>query len=315
MRQVLGIAILLVAPTLHAQNLVGFFSLSAPGGLQLGTIDPSNGNISMIGSAQPAAPFSAKTAIDTTGNRFFFIEATGSGVIRTLDMSDGLQLNSHALTGLGTASLFSMRYDEGESTLFGFFSDAGARRIGTINPTTGAVTLLPLLSAGASISSTALIALNEGGNRLYFEGTPIAVSNIYSIDTGTGADTSVELSPDPNVSAWAYDGGESTLFAIYSSGTDRQLGSINPASGVVTDIGSSIAVGSSTGIAALDENGDRYFFIGTPPMGSLSVYTVNTNTGAATSQTLTFPVGISNLHNLEYDLNAVPVELMSLSVE
>ncbi len=302
-----------ISMSVTGQNLVGWINTGA--GPQLSTIDPTNGNVSFIGGGpvvDNTVGLQAITAIDTAANLFYFVGTPSMSTrsIYTANLSTGLLSDGPNI--LTETNLMGIRYDQTDDVLYGMFIvAAGNRQAGTIDPTTGTVTLLgsPLGSIATSFGE---VAVDEANSLLFFRGLDGAW-NIYSVSQATGMQTNVALNPDPsNLMGWAYDGAESTLFALYSAGSDRQLGTINVSTGVVTDVGAAIALASSGSTTAFDGAGDRYFFIGTPTVGNLSIFTVNTGTGAASSQEL--PAG-TNVITLEYDPNALPVELSWFQVE
>ncbi|MCB1041585.1 MAG: hypothetical protein KDC35_01510 [Acidobacteria bacterium] len=308
----LAILVGVLAMPLSAQNLIGWISTGA--GPQLSTIDPTDGSVSFIGGGPVVGTtvgLQGITAIDTAANRFFFIgiPSMSTASIYTANLATGaLSDGPHTLS---QTNLMGIRYDQTDDVLYGMFIvAAGNRQAGTIDPTTGAVTLLgsPLGSIATNFGG---VAIDEANSLLFFRGL-VGTWNLYRVSQGAGTQTNVALNPDPgNFLGWAYDAGETTLFALYNPGSNRQLGTVNVSTGAVTDIGSAIAVASSPAITAFDADGNRYFFIATPTVGNLSIFTVNTGTGAATSQEL--PVG-TNVITMEYDPGSLPVELTSYEV-
>jgi hypothetical protein len=90
-----------------------------------------------------------------------------------------------------------------------------------------------------------------------------------------------------------------TLVGLFSVNFDRQLGVIDPASGLVAMLGAPLTgapLGTLVGANAHDEVGKRFFFVGAPSGGAFRIYSVSTADGALLSAPIlsqsTFPVGI-----------------------
>lgn len=189
--------------------------------------------------------------------------------------------------------------------LIGYFSvNAGDRQLGTIDPTDGTVAFLGSpLGGGSPISSAGgKGAFNFSGNTYYFVGRPSGGSNsIYSVNATTGAGSAQVLTQSP-VNGLEFDDDESVLFAIIGTVSGgKRFGTINPTNGTVTIVGSDLNGGNPVApvddATGLDATGNRLFFAGIPSGGSLSVYTINTGTGAATVATLS----VQNIIGMEYD--------------
>lgn len=171
----------------------------------------------------------------------------------------------------------------------------GGRQLTSADPATAVLTPL-----GASISpplpsASGVNGIDAGGQRYFFVATPAAETDarIYTVDTNTGA---VLSSPTIVGSAFAFfsdlefDEGEGVLYGLRNPGTSgRQIVSLDVTTGAVTPISASFGtpqLGSISGGAALDADGNRFFFTGTP--GSVpapeELYVVDTATGALLAQ-------------------------------
>ncbi len=304
-------AIFVVGSFGMTQNLLALFSVA--GDRQVGSIDPTNGSIALFASPINGASLSSSggSAYDATGNLLYFVGSPMAGTsIYTVSMPGGTA-TSQLLSP--SQSVLGLEYDAGEGVSYGFFSVSGDRQIGTVNPVNGTTVLLGSPINGASLSSSANSTLNETGNRLYFVGTPsMGVPSIYSVNTATGAATAQALSPNTPVSMLAFNQSAGTLYALFSISGGRQLGTINPGTGAVTLIGSplnggaSISTGSDS--VAINEASDDLYFVG----DSVNIYTVDLATGVGSSQAM--PAG-TTVVSLEYDPNALPVELIMYMVD
>ncbi len=333
------VCVAFVPPAGFAQNLVTLASTGS--GLQLGTAGIGSGSVSLIGSVIPGGGISMSggiSAYDATNNLFYFVGTPSSppgstATLYSVSAATGSVVTSAALSGPALNGVMGLAYDAGEAVLFGMASvGAGDRQILTIDiapgPSFGLVTLLGSGVGGGSGVSTAGAAedLDAAGNRYLFCGDPGSGYRLYSVSTDppypitsaalSGAFPATAL----GIGGLEYDDDSGTLYGLATvSPGDRQLVSIadeGGSMGQVTLLGSAIAgegLGTS-GPEASDPAGDRYFFIGTPNSGSLSLYQVAMGTGAATANALAGdPVlGISAI---QYDAGSVPVELQSFHAE
>ena len=94
-----------------------------------------------------------------------------------------------------------------------------------------------------------------------------------------------------------------TLFGLRNPGDGgRQLVTIDPATAAVVAISASVDPpnGTPSGVIALDRDGNRFFFVGTPPADTTPrLYTIDTNSGAVLSSP-SIDAG-SSILGLEYD--------------
>lgn len=342
-RLALAIVCLAFVPSAaRSQNLVALASTA--GGLQLATIGIGTGVVTLIGpGAIPGGGISMSggiSAYDAAANRFYFVgtPSTPPGSTATLysiSAATGLVVNSAALTGSAINGTLGLAYDAGEGVLYGVASAGpGDRQIMRIEitpgPTFGQVTLLGAGVGGGSGVSTvgATEDLDAAGNRYLFCGDPGSGYRLYSVSTvgPSYTITSAPLSGAFPGTALAllgleYDDDTGTLYGLAMVGAgDRQLVSIadeGGSMGLVTLLGSAIAgEGLSTGgPEASDPAGNRYFFIGTPNSGSVSLYQLNTSTGA-TSDTDPLSGGpILGVSGIQYDSGTVPVTLQRFDAD
>lgn len=286
-RAALVSSLVLAPAALEAQGLVALLN---PGGdRQMGALVHTSGNLHTFGP--PAAGVSIGTVggtetHDEGGNRFFFAGTPNAGVAKVYSLStvNGALLASPNLSNAQNG-IMMMEWDAGESKLFCLVSvGAGDRQLCTVNPATGAVTLLGSPIAGASLGTAGIHTLDATGNRFFFTGflgaNPEA---LYIINTATGVEiTSPNLSgPITSVRSLAWDPGESVLFGLFGlANGDAQLGTVNTTTGAVSLRGNPLTGGTvGTSGAALDPGADRYYFAGSPSGGNRTIYSINTVNG------------------------------------
>lgn len=171
--------------------------------------------------------------------------------------------------------------------LVALLNPGGDRQMGALVHSSGNLHPFGPVAAGVPIGTVGgTEAIDEGGNRFFFSGTPNAgVPKIYSLSTINGSLlASPSLSNAQNgIMMMDWDAGELKLFCLVSVGAgDRQLCSVNTATGAVALLGSPIAGASlgTGGIHTLDATGNRFFFTGFLGADPEALYIINTATGA-----------------------------------
>ncbi len=182
--------------------------------------------------------------------------------------------------------------------LVALLNPGGDRQMGALVHSSGNLHPFGPVAGGVSIGTVgATETIDESGNRFFFAGTPNAgVAKVYSLSTINGAVlASPNLSNAQNgIMMMDWDAGESKLFCLVSVGAgDRQLCTVNIATGAVALLGSPIAGASlgTGGIHTLDAAGNRFFFTGFLGANPEALYVINTATGAEiTSPNLSGPI-------------------------
>jgi hypothetical protein len=256
----------------------------------------------------------------------------GGSNVYSINTTTGVA-TSQTLSEGSSSSIAGLYFDEPDGRLLGLFSASTSdRALKTIDPTTGTVTALTnptaisdQLHGGVNFFvNFGPAAGNNGGNGFYFTALPSGGSGgIYSVDTVTGTATVATLSGVAynNVAALEYDETEGVLYAFIFVTGGRQLATINVSTGVVTTLGSVIAINASTqGVSALDAVGNRFFVPARKTAGNVqSFYVINTTNGAeVSSNPVTDPSATlqpGQYVGLAYQAAAVPVELMSFHIE
>ncbi len=280
-----------------AQNLVTL-AVVTPGDREVGTVIPATGGVALpggpINGGVALASASGVNSLDDTGNRLFFV-GFPDGVtphLYSINTLSGAVLGSPALTG-GSTTINGREWDGLEGKLYA----------------------LAAVVSGAD-------DIDISGNRYFFAGQPMGGNpKIYSVSTATGA---VLANPDlsgASINALLgleYDPGEGVLYGFASVGSgDRQIATVNPATGAVALLGAPIAgeaLSSTSGADALDATGNRYFFAGQPASGSPKIYAINTATGAVLTNPNLSGDSLALL-GLEWDPGALPVALTTFAVE
>jgi hypothetical protein len=256
---------------------------------QLLAVHPASGSAHLLGQplgGEPVGTGQGVTTLDRGGNRLFFV-GTPSGdpaALFVVSTISGLQLARPTLSNTQNG-VFFIDWDEGESILFCLVGvGTGDRQLGTVNTTTGAVTLRGSPIQGGTVGTGGVHALDAAGNRLFFVGTPSGgSSSLFSIDTATGAKLAspVLTGTSTNLVGMAWDDDDELVALVSVNAGDRQLATVNPATGAVALIGNPIggeAISTSSG-GALDDVADRYYFVGDPASDDPTVYTLSTVTG------------------------------------
>lgn len=191
--------------------------------------------------------------------------------------------------------------------LLALLNPGGDRQLGALVPSSGNLHPLGPLVGGVSIGTVSgTETLDPTGNRLFFAGTPNGGSaKVYSLSTVNGTVlASPNLSNAQNgIMMLDWDGGESKLFCLVSVGSgDRQLCTVNTATGAVTLLGGPIAGASlgTSGMHTLDAAGNRFFFTAFLGANPEALYVINTATGAEiASPNLSGP--ITSVRSLAWD--------------
>ncbi len=297
----------LIGGNAHGQNLIALFNPAASQ-QQAGTIDPTTGTESTIGSSIAGGGINGGSAYDATNNLLYYRGSVGPA-LQVIDVSDGtsMSVTDASLSGV----IEGLEIDVAEDVLYSLWAVSGDRQLGSINPASGVVTLTADID-GIGLSTTGInTQLDAAGNRFFFIGTPSGGSlSIYVINTATGAASSVQaLSGGVTISNIIYHS-NGTLYGLVSTAGARQLATIDVTDGTVSTIGSAFDGGASISTSAdkiaINEAGNELYFQG----NGNNIYTVNLTTGTATSQSTS-----TNTFSLEFDGGSLPVSLLEYSIQ
>jgi len=191
-------------------------------------------------------------------------------------------------------------------TLFGLRNPGdGGRQVITIDPATAAISPISASIDPPNGTPSGVIALDAGGNRFFFVGTPSAETDmrIYSVDTNSGAVLSNPTITGGGVLGLEYDEAEDVLYALQTptaTGSKRVV-TLDTATGTPTAVSGNLAtaIGMPSGATTLDPTGNRFFLVGTQDAETTQrIYSVDTATGTL----LASPTIIGDvITGLEYD--------------
>jgi hypothetical protein len=320
------------ASLVEAQTLLGVRRVAADNGRQLVYLDPATGGLIAPGPSidPPLGSGSGVTTVDRAGNRLFFVGTTGAEAdqrVWTIDLQTGTTIANPPLVGSAATPFFALEWDAGEGVLFGLRNPGdGGKQLATVNPATGAVT-----NIGTSIHpspvglgvSGGVNTLDASGNRFFFVGLRLDdfVSRLYVVNTATGAFTEPPIpSGDANpVSGLEWDAAEGVLYAMRNPGGGaRQLATIDPVTAAVTPLGAGtgVSTGTSGGVSALDEAGNRFFIVGTPSGDTdARLYTFDTADGSIDAQPTITGSAAEFYVGIDWEPTPLPVTLLGLTVE
>jgi len=191
-------------------------------------------------------------------------------------------------------------------TLFGLRNPGdGGRQVITIDPATAAVTPISASIDPPNGTPSGVVALDAGGNRFFFAGTPPAETEmrIYSVDTQTGAVLNNPTITGGSVLGLEYDEAEDVLYALQTptATSSKRVVALDTATGAPAAVSGNLAtaIGMPSGATTLDPSGNRFFFVGTQDAETTQrIYSVDTQTGAL----LASPTIIGDvITGLEYD--------------
>jgi hypothetical protein len=316
----------------QAQTLLGVRRVAADSGRQLVYLDPATGGATAPGPSidPPLGSGSGVTTVDRTGNRLFLVGVTASEPdqrLWTIDLQTGAATANPTLPGTATGPFFGLEWDEAEGVLYGLRNPGdGGKQLATIDPATGAI-----VNIGPSIHPApvglglpgGVNTLDAAGNRFFFVGqrNDDFLARLFVVNTATGAFTDPLIpSGDVNpVSGLEWDSAEAVLYAVRNPGGGaRQLATIDPATGVVTPLGAGtgVSTSSSSGVTALDQAGNRFFFVGTPSGDTdARLFTFDTADGSIDAQPTIAGSATEFYVGIDWEPTPLPVTLLGLTVE
>lgn len=285
-----------------SQEVYGVFGLPSPniGSKQVGTVNPGDGSISLLGmstsvDSNTLVMTTGATAINVAGNKSYFIAKDSLNVDRiyTVDLDTGITDSNPALTaGYTTSNNWGVWYDEPNAILYALFDRGTDVEIAIVNTISGVVTQhdAAVVASGAALGS-GLLTGDSSGQRLFF----MADEFIYVVDT-SNTNTHYALSTDDfwngytasNIFGLEWDKTQDALWVLYNPGSGgRSLAKIEGDisdggepeinTNIELDFGDSIT--TSSGLSCLDTQSSKYFFFGRPSSGAnankWSMYTVD----------------------------------------
>lgn len=177
------------------------------------------------------------------------------------------------------------------ATLFGLRNPGdGGRQVVTLDPATAAVSAISASIDPPNGTPSGVVALDRGGDRFFFTGTPITDTDprLYTVSTTTGAVlTSPSIESGTSVLGLEYDEAEDVLYVLRTPAMSagKQLVTFDLVTGAATAIGGTTgSISMPSGVTTLDETGNRFYFAGTAASETdQRIYTIDTTTGAVLS--------------------------------
>jgi YVTN family beta-propeller protein len=287
---------------------VASFGCDFDGAVSMYTINPTTGALASIGSPVPSNDeFTNSVTVDPSG-KFVYVASSGdlwdidfgSVVTYTINPTTGaLTSTTGGINGTGingTPEFFnSMALDP--SGKFAYAADGGAFPGGsfgssssvsmyTINSTTGALTSIGMIDAGAVPDS---VAVDPAGKFAYVANFGSNDVSMYTIDATTGALASTgTIAAGPGPISIAVDPADKFAYVANwtrdNTGGSVSMYTIDATTGALISIGS-IAAGTSPFSVAVDPAG-RFAYVanwtGDNTEGSVSMYTIDATTGVLT---------------------------------
>ena len=272
------------------------------------TINPTTGSLTTIGPPVPTNDlFTDSVAVDPFGK---FVYATSSGNVWACDYGSVVTYTINPTTGAlastaggvigtgvnGTPGYFnSMTFDpsgkfaytaEGGAFPEGSFGGLSSVAMYSISSTTGALTSIGMIAAGAGPDS---VAVDPAGKFAYVPNFDSNDVSMYTIDATTGALASIgTIAAGAGPDSVAVDPAGKFVYVAnwtgYEIAGSVSMYSIDATTGALTSIGS-IAAGTSPYSVAVDPAGKFAYvanWTGPNSDGSVSMYTIDATTGVLT---------------------------------
>lgn len=320
-------------PASAANELFGWVATPGmPGSSRLVTFDTSTGARTTIGAATPACCFvSGASALDGAGGRFFFTgnyltETPGTDPLRlfTVSTTTGAVIDDDPLA----AGFWNfLEWDATSNRLLAIVNQSSTTTLYSVDTSTGARTAIGSGVANCCLVGGNVSAIDLDGGRFFFVGRLTtdggSDSRIFSFDTTTGA---LVTSPAPlmpatnNYNFLGWDPSPGILYAVVRDtvNSDEDLLTVNPTTGAVAQVGSSIAdcCGVSSGVSTVDPNGNLFYFLGVrSSLGETArrLWSLDLATGAVVHNPLLLDT--ENYNWVEFAADPLPVELTGFTVE
>jgi DNA-binding beta-propeller fold protein YncE len=264
------------------------------------TINPTTGALASIGPPVPSNDdFTDSVTVDPSG-KFAYVASSGdaetsdgSVAIYTINATTGaLTSTTGGLIGTGvngTPDFFnSTTFDpsgkfayaaEGGAFPAGGFGSSSSVSMFTVNSTTGALTSIGMIAAGAGPDS---VAVDPAGKFAYVSNFASNDVSMYTIDATTGALASngtIAAGTGP-VSVVVDPSGKFAYAANFNS-NNVSMYTVDATTGALASAGT-IAAGAGPVSVAVDSSG-KFAYVVNLTSNDVSMYTINATTGALTS--------------------------------
>jgi YVTN family beta-propeller protein len=269
------------------------------------TINPTTGALASIGPPVPSNDdFTDSVTVDPSG-KFAYVASSGdaetsdgSVAIYTINATTGaLTSTTGGLIGTGvngTPDFFnSTTFDpsgkfayaaEGGAFPAGGFGSSSSVSMFTVNSTTGALTSIGMIAAGAGPDS---VAVDPSGMFAYVPNFGSNDVSMYTIDTTTGALASIgtgTIAAGTSPDSVAVDPAGKFAYVTNFGSNDVSMYTIDATTGALASIGT-IAAGTDPFSVAVDPAGKFAYVANTTVNdtdGSVSMYTIDATTGVLT---------------------------------
>lgn len=219
-------------------------------------------------------------------NQYIFGGWDTSTIFRyyTIDILTGNIVNNP----LGSENLFLLQIDPGTNKIYGLWFENSIYQFVSLNHLTGQITYIDTLQNVATIG-TAVFNPNTG--QYIFEGKNDIFGNgrIYTVNALTGAIVNDTLAQD-GLNMMQIDTADGKIYGLQYDGFNHHLASIDPQSGLSTDISTLFDVEFLiTGTAIFNSATKHYIFRGIAfgdPVDVQRYYTIDALTGSIVNDTL-----------------------------
>ena len=276
----------------------------AEGYVSMYTINPTTGALASIGPPVPSNDENTDSVTVDPSGKFAYVASSGN--VWDIDFGSVLTYTINPTTGAltsttggiigtginGTPEFFnSVAVDP--SGKFAYAADGGAFPVGsfggsssvsmyTINSTTGALTSIGMIAAGAGPDS---VAVDPAGKFAYVTNSLSNDVSMYTIDATTGALASIgTIAAGTGPDSVAVDPAGKFAYVTNFGSNDVSMYTVDATTGALTFIGS-IAAGTNPFSVAVDPTGKFAYvanWTGYNTDGSVSMYTVDATTGGLT---------------------------------
>ncbi len=297
-----------------AQAIYGVFSLPPAtnfGEKQIGTVSPTSGDISLLGSNTSVEGArvdmtTGATALNVTASKSYFIGEDNTDPmalvdrIYTVDLLTGITDTAPALTaGYTTSTNFGIWYDDIDDVLYGLFLIGGiTAELAAIDPSTGVVTTVISDIVGEDVESFASGLMTGGRDNTNGSDAKRIFAfindSLFAIDLDNTQSIMIEIGGGNFLSSKTFglewDNVNNALWILYNPDLgERNLAKVlseddfTEEAFVDSDFGvdGTDPITTSSGLSALDEQSGLFFFIGRPSVGAnsnkWSLYTVDVN--------------------------------------
>jgi YVTN family beta-propeller protein len=270
----------------------------ATGYVSMYTIDPTTGALASIGPPVPTYDISADPGSVTVAPSGKFVYVTnpgdawapddGSVAMYTINATTGALTSTGTINGNCPGLCFPASVVVDPSGKFAYVANSGWNvansgsndvSMYTIDATTGALTSIGSIAAGADPAS---VAVDSSGKFAYVANSGSNDVSMYTINATTGALTSIgTIAAGTDPVSVAVDPSGKFAYVANSGSNDVSMYTINATTGALTSIGT-IAAGTDPVTIAVDP-ADEFAYVTNSSSNDVSMYTINATTGALTS--------------------------------